>query len=341
MAGVKEEVADVERHRGDDGPEARFLCRGEEAQLRRVAAHVDYRGHACGVAVDMGGAVAGAGDAQVGGAEGLDDGVLAHEAHQHVYAHESLLEKISGMDHGDIQLAVGNRSVRGYEGVVAVLRRIADNNQEGPVGDSLAVDLQYIVLGREAHVLVDGAAEVGHQASTPAAGEALADGRIEAHAEGAEEGRAVGAAVVGGYDVAPGDDFERAAHVDRNSEMARQAVAAAAGYDAQRCVGADKPAGGLVDGTVASTREHTGIGAVGRRGRRDFRCMARTLGMAHVDVQTYPLQIAHHFRHDAVFAHRAGSGVDYQYNFLSHGEGRKGYGRRAYLSSEVSENSIR
>ena len=60
VAGVEEEVSDVERYRGDDGPEARFLCRGEEAQLRRVAAHVDYRGHACGVAVDMGGAVAGA-----------------------------------------------------------------------------------------------------------------------------------------------------------------------------------------------------------------------------------------------------------------------------------------
>ena len=66
-------------------------------------------------------------------------------------------------------------------------------------------------------------------------------------------------AVVEGFDVGLGDDFEGAAWCHGETEVAGKAVAAAAGDDAEGYGGVDGGAGDLVDGAVASD----GYGDVG------------------------------------------------------------------------------
>ena len=137
----------------------------------------------------------------------------------------------------------------------------------------------------------------------------MADSGVKAHAEGAEEGAAVDRPVVGVDHIAVGDDFQRHGDVDRNLEMAGQAVARPGGEYPQGRLCATQRAGGLIDCAVASAGQHAvvalGGGLPGQAGG-----VAACPGEAHVDIVAAGTHcLLHHFHHPFLRA-CPGDGVD-------------------------------
>jgi hypothetical protein len=157
-------------------------------------------------------------------------------------------------DH-DVQQPVLQRRQRCDARVVAVLAGVGDGDDERLLLPGLPAARHRVLLGVKLREGAQSFSHVGLESADVARREPLGDDGIEADAHDAEEG---GAVHRGGVD---GDDPPRSAggdaqgRIEREPDVAREAVARARGQNAQGRCATDQPFRGLVDRSVTAHRE--------------------------------------------------------------------------------------
>lgn len=304
-------VVEHHAHGRDDGAERALARIGENAQLSGMALHLQAAPQRQRLAVDVRRALVRAGDYGMAGAHRLHQRVAAYESGHKVQTELGLLELVAGAHYRDVEHAVAYARIRRYEGVVAVLRGVAAHHQEGVACELPAVNLDGIALRVVIHKLVDGALKIREQAAAALAREMVAHGRVEAHAESAEERTAAHGAVVAGRHMVGHDDVERAVHVDRYLYVAGQAVAAAGGHYAEGHGGVAQGARRLIDGAVASAGQHS-VAALLHGATGQARGVAGAGGVLGVYVEPGAREALLYVLGHAGLRRRAGHRIHYQ-----------------------------
>ena len=100
------------------------------------------------------------------------------------------------MHYRDVKKPVSDRGMRGDIGIVAILRGIAHGDEEGFLGQYLAVGRYRVDLRTELDILRYRSRRIAQKAATFAPREPVGDGGIETQAERAEKRIAVDTAEV-------------------------------------------------------------------------------------------------------------------------------------------------
>ncbi len=142
-------------------------------------------------------------------------------------------------------------------------------------------------------------------------GEAVAHGGIESHAERTEERAPVYGAVVAGQYVVGGYDSCGQLHIDRDADMAREAVARAGGQDAESRGCADETGGDFVDSAVAAAGNDSRTACGGCFGG-ELTGMPGIAGLGYVDGYTYAAESAADLLRHFLLGAAARYGIDNQ-----------------------------
>lgn len=188
-------------------------------------------------------------------------------------------ESVKRRDGAEIEQAVVDASAGGDAGVVAVLVGVGDGEGEGAdaFGAAVVRDGVGLRLGREEGLGAGG--QVAEEAAAAELVEAMGDLRFEAEAGGGEEGVAVGEAGIDGADAAVFQDRERVRGRAVDAEVTAEAVAGAAGDEAERGGRADERGGDFVHRAIAADGDHD-LAAVGEGFGGEGAGVASVLGEA-------------------------------------------------------------
>lgn len=216
---------------------------------------------------------------ETGAAAEEDAGVPVEGAAEEAERERHGVEGVEGRNGAEVEQAVVGARAGSDAGIVAVLVGVGDGEGEGAdaLGAVVVDDRVVLRLGREEGACAGG--EVAEKAAAPELIEALGDLGFEAESGSGEEGVAIGEAGIDGVDATGFQNREGVRGRAVDAEVAAEAVAGAAGDEAERGGGADERGGDFVHRAVAADG-YDELAVVGERFGRERARVAGVLGEA-------------------------------------------------------------
>ena len=174
--------------------------------------------------------------------------------------------------------------MRGYIGIIAVLRGISAGNEECLFANVSVGHLDAIVFGVVFQIFGKSLTDIRQFPAFGALRKFQADECVESDTAGAEERAIVGCTAIEIDDALFVDDLQCFAGIHRDSEMAGKPVARTDGDDAEGCAATDQFPGYFVAGAVAADSDHA-VDLFCHCLTGQFRSMSRVSGIYDVDFE--------------------------------------------------------